>query len=685
MIDQPGDNPHTPISPTQANASGPVAMTKRRRRSRRSGPARPAHAPGPVAVTLPDGRRLSFDAPITGREVASTIGPGLARAAIAIRVDGKACDLATVIDRDAAVAVIARDTPDGLEILRHDAAHVMAEAVKELYPDTQVTFGPATETGFYYDFARNEPFTPDDLEKIEARMREIVRRDEKITREVWDRDAAIAFFRDIGESYKAEYIGEIPPGEELSLYRQGSFVDLCTGPHLPSTGYLGQAFKLMNVAGAYWRGDSRNAQLQRIYGTAWANQKELDQYLFRLEEAERRDHRRLGRELELFHLQEEAVGSVFWHPKGWTLFRIIENYLRNRLHAAGYQEVKAPQLLDRSLWEASGHWENFRESMFIAETRDKRVLAVKPMNCPGHVLIFRNRLRSYRELPLRLAEFGSCHRNEPSGALHGIMRVRGFTQDDAHIFCTEDQVTSESIAICQLLLSVYRAFGFDDVEIKFADRPPQRVGSDAVWDRAENDLKAAVEAAGLPYTRNPGEGAFYGPKLEFHLRDALDRQWQCGTLQLDFNMPGRLGATYVGEDGGRHTPVMLHRAILGSMERFIAILIEHYAGRFPLWLAPVQIVVATITSEASDYASEVARVCAAADLRCVLDTGNEKIGYKVREHTLAKVPVLLVVGRLEAANRSVALRRLGGIEQEVLALSEAVARLKEEAAVPSST
>ena len=685
MIDQPDYNPHTPISPTQANASGPVAMTKRRRGSRRSGSARPAHAPGPVAVTLPNGRRLRFDAPITGREVASTIGPGLARAAIAIRVDGKPCDLATVIDRDAAVAVIARDTPDGLEILRHDAAHVMAEAVKELYPDTQVTFGPATETGFYYDFARNEPFTPDDLEKIEARMREIVRRDEKITREVWDRDAAIAFFRDIGESYKAEYIGEIPPGEELSLYRQGSFVDLCTGPHLPSTGYLGQAFKLMNVAGAYWRGDSRNAQLQRIYGTAWANQKELDQYLFRLEEAERRDHRRLGRELELFHLQEEAVGSVFWHPKGWTLFRIIENYLRNRLDAAGYQEVKAPQLLDRSLWEASGHWENFRESMFIAETRDKRVLAVKPMNCPGHVLIFRNRLRSYRELPLRLAEFGSCHRNEPSGALHGIMRVRGFTQDDAHIFCTEDQVTSESIAICQLLLSVYRAFGFDDVEIKFADRPPQRVGSDAVWDRAENDLKAAVEAAGLPYTRNPGEGAFYGPKLEFHLRDALDRQWQCGTLQLDFNMPGRLGATYVGEDGGRHTPVMLHRAILGSMERFIAILIEHYAGRFPLWLAPVQIVVATITSEASDYASEVARVCAAADLRCVLDTGNEKIGYKVREHTLAKVPVLLVVGRLEAANRSVALRRLGGIEQEVLALSEAVARLKEEAAVPSST
>src|SRR6516162_4417001 len=528
----------------------------------------------PIAVTLPDGKRLEFSGPVTGSDVARVIGPGLAKAAIAVQVDGRARDLAAVVDRAATVAVITRDTPEGLEILRHDAAHVMAEAVKELYPGTQVTFGPATETGFYYDFARDEPFIPDDLAKIEARMREIVRRDETITREVWDRDAAVAFFRAIGEKYKAEYIGEIPAGEEISLYRQGGFVDLCTGPHLPSTGYLGQAFKLMNVAGAYWRGDPRNAQLQRIYGTAWASQKELDQYLFRLEEAERRDHRRLGRELELFHLQEEAVGSVFWHPKGWTLFRVIEKYLRMRLDAARYQEVKGPLLLDRSLWEASGHWDNFRENMFLAESRDERVLAVKPMNCPGHVLIFRNRLRSYRELPLRLAEFGSCHRNEPSGALHGIMRVRGFTQDDAHIFCTEDQVTNESIEICQLLLSVYRDFGFDDVEIKFADRPPQRVGSDTVWDRAEHDLKTAVELAGLPYTYNPSEGAFYGPKLEFHLRDALGRQWQCGTLQLDFNMPERLGATYVGEDGGRHTPVMLHRAILGSMERFIAILIE---------------------------------------------------------------------------------------------------------------
>jgi threonyl-tRNA synthetase len=643
-----------------------------------------AQAPSPVAVTLPDGKRLEFAAPVTGGGIAAAIGPGLAKAAIAIRVDGKARDLATTLDRDAAVTVITRDTPEGLEILRHDAAHVMAEAVKELYHDTQVTFGPATETGFYYDFARSEPFTPDDIEKIEARMREIVRRDETITREVWDRDAAVAFFRDIGESYKAEYIGEIPPGEEISLYRQGGFVDLCAGPHLPSTGYLGQAFKLMNVAGAYWRGDSRNAQLQRVYGTAWANQKELDQYLFRLEEAERRDHRRLGRELDLFHLQEEAAGSVFWHPKGWTLFRIIESYLRKRLDTADYQEVKGPLLLDRSLWEASGHWENFRENMFLAETRDERVLAIKPMNCPGHVLIFRNRLRSYRELPMRLAEFGSCHRNEPSGALHGIMRVRGFTQDDAHIFCTEDQVTSESIVICQLLLSVYRDFGFEDVEVKFADRPPQRVGGDAVWDRAERDLKAAVELSGLPYTYNPGEGAFYGPKLEFHLRDALGRQWQCGTLQLDYMMPERLGASYVGEDGARHVPVMLHRAILGSMERFIAILIEHYAGRFPLWLAPVQIVVATITSEAADYAGEVARACAAAGLRAVLDVGNEKINYKVREHSLAKIPIMLVAGRRETANRSVALRRFGGNEQEILALGEAVARLKTEAMEPSS-
>ena len=641
--------------------------------------------PAPIAVSLPDGKRLEFAGPVTGDEIAAAIGPGLAKAAIAVRIDGRPHDLATVVDRAAAIAIITREMPEGLEILRHDAAHVMAEAVKELYPDTQVTFGPATETGFYYDFARAEPFTPEDLERIETRMCEIVRRDEKITREVWNRDAAIAFFDRIGETYKAEYIGEIPEGEEISLYRQGDFVDLCVGPHLPSTGYLGQAFKLMNVAGAYWRGDPRNAQLQRVYGTAFASQKELDQYLFQLEEAERRDHRRLGRELDLFHIGEEAVGSVFWHPKGWRLFRIIENYLRMRLDAAGYLEVKGPQLLDRSLWEASGHWEKFRENMFIAESRDDKVLALKPMNCPGHVLIFRNRLHSYRELPLRLAEFGSCHRNEPSGALHGIMRVRAFTQDDAHIFCTEDQVTAESIAFCDLLLSVYRDFGFDDVAIKFADRPPVRAGSDEVWDRAEAALRDAVEAAGLSYTLNPGEGAFYGPKLEFVLRDALGRDWQCGTLQLDFVLPERLDASYVGEDGGRHRPAMLHRAIFGSLERFIGVLIEHYAGRFPLWLAPVQIVVASITSEGAEYAAEVARECAAAGLRVELDAGNEKITYKVREHSLAKVPIMLVVGRREVANRSVALRRLGGKEQEALALGEAVARLKQEATVPSSS
>ena len=642
----------------------------------------PGHAAGPVTVTLPDGSRREFADPVTGAELAAAIGPGLAKAAVAVKIDGRPRDLATLIDHDAAVAIITRDMPEGVEILRHDAAHVMAEAVKELYPETQVTFGPATETGFYYDFARATPFTPDDLERIEERMRDIVRRDEPINREVWDRDKAVAFFDRIGERYKAEYIGEIPPEQEISLYRQGNFVDLCVGLHLPSTGRLGQAFKLMNVAGAYWRGDPNNAQLQRVYGTAWPNQKELDQYLFRLEEAERRDHRRLGRELDLFHLQEEAVGSIFWHPKGWKLFRIIEDYMRRRLDAAGYQEVKGPQLLDRSLWETTGHWENFRENMFIAESRDEKILALKPMNCPGHVLIFRNRLRSYRELPLRLAEFGSCHRNEPSGALHGIMRVRAFTQDDAHIFCTADQVTSEAIAFCELLLSIYRDFGFADVAIKFADRPPHRTGSDEVWDRAEHDLKAAVEAAGLSYTVNPGEGAFYGPKLEFVLRDALGRDWQCGTLQLDFNMPERLGATYVGEDGGRHVPVMLHRAILGSFERFIGILIEHYAGNLPLWLAPVQAVVASITEEASPYAEEVARELTAAGLRAIADPGNEKISYKVREHSLAKVPLILAVGRREAEQRTVSLRRLGSPAQEALALGEAIARLKVEAVPP---
>jgi len=647
--------------------------------------AAPASA-SPVAVTLPDGSVRTFAGPLSGAELAKSIGPGLAKAALAITVDGAPRDLAATIDHNAKVAIVTRTSPEALEILRHDAAHVMAEAAKELYPDVQVTFGPATETGFYYDFARDEPFTPEDLGKIERRMHEIVDRDEAITREVWSRDEAVRFFKSIGEKYKAEWIQEIPPEEEISIYKQGGFTDLCTGPHLPSTGKLGHAFKIMKVAGAYWRGDAKNQQLQRVYGTAWAEQKQLDTYLFQLEEAEKRDHRRLGRELGLFHQQEEAVGSVFWHPKGWTVFRVIERYIRHRLEHAGYVEVKTPQLVDRALWEASGHWEKFRHNMFTVKDEDEgheRILALKPMNCPGAVQIFRQGLKSYRDLPLRLAEFGSCHRNEPSGALHGIMRVRAFTQDDGHIFCTEDQITSESIAFCDLLRSVYKDFGFEDVAVKFSDRPAMRAGSDAIWDKAEAALKHATEAAGLPYTLNPGEGAFYGPKLEFVLRDTIGREWQCGTLQVDFVLPERLDASYIGEDGQRHRPVMLHRAILGSFERFIAILIEHYAGRFPMWLAPVQASVLTITSDADDYAKEVAAVCAEAGLRVETDLRNEKINFKVREHSLAKVPALLVVGKREAETRAVALRRLGGKEQEILALDAAVARLKQEAAAPA--
>jgi threonyl-tRNA synthetase len=646
----------------------------------------PPESSAPVAVTLPDGSVRKFPGPVSGAELAKAIGPGLAKAALALKVNGSAKDLAAVIDRDAKVAIVTRTSPEALELLRHDAAHVMAEAAKELFPDVQVTFGPATESGFYYDFARDHPFTPEDLAKLEQRMHEIVDRDEAITREVWSRDDAVRFFRSIGEKYKAEWIQEIPPHEEISIYRQGKFVDLCAGPHLPSTGRLGHAFKVMKVAGAYWRGDAKNQQLQRVYGTAFPDQKQLDAYLHQLEEAEKRDHRRLGRELDLFHQQEEAVGSIFWHPKGWTLFRTVEAYMRRRLEAAGYLEVKTPQLIDRALWEASGHWEKFRQNMFTVKDEDaghEHVLALKPMNCPGAVQIFRQGLKSYRDLPLRLAEFGSCHRNEPSGALHGIMRVRAFTQDDAHIFCTEDQIEPESVAFCELLRNIYRDFGFEEITVKFADRPDLRAGTDAVWDKAEAALKRAAVAAGLPHTRNPGEGTFYGPKLEFVLRDAIGRDWQCGTLQLDFVLPERLDASYIGEDGQRHRPVMLHRAILGSLERFIGILIEQYSGRFPLWLSPVQATVLTITSDADPYAREVAEVAAAAGLRVEADLRNEKITYKVREHSLARVPVLLVVGKREAETRSVAIRRLGGKEQEILALDEAVARLKAEAAPPS--
>jgi threonyl-tRNA synthetase len=636
-----------------------------------------------VIITLPDGSKRDFDGPVTGAAIAGSIGAGLAKAALAIEVDGAQWDLTRPIESDASVAIITRDSDDALELLRHDCAHVMAQAVKELYPDVQVTIGPSIEDGFFYDFARKTPFTPEDLGDIEKRMAEIVDRDDKILREVWGRTEAIDFFKQAGEHYKAEIISDLPESEDITIYRQGDWLDLCRGPHLPSTGKLGKAFKLTKLAGAYWRGDSQNEQLQRIYGTCWRNEKELKAYLHMVEEAEKRDHRRLGREMDLFHQQEEATGSVFWHEKGWTFYRIIEAYMRRRLEAENYIEVKTPQLIDRSLWEASGHWEKFQENMFIAES-EERMLAVKPMNCPGHVQIFKRGVTSYRDLPIRMAEFGSCHRNEPSGALHGLMRVRAFTQDDAHIFCTEDQIIAETKSFCELLKSIYKDFGFEQVLVKFADRPPVRAGEDAVWDKAESSLKQATEAAGLEFTLNPGEGAFYGPKLEFVLQDAIGRDWQCGTLQVDFVMPSRLDANYVGEDGEKHRPVMLHRAILGSFERFIAILIENYAGRFPLWLAPRQIVVATITNEADGYAAQVRDACAAAGLRAEADLRNEKINYKVREHSHAKVPALFVVGKREAEEGTVAIRRLGGKQQEVLALDEAINRLTKEAAAPGA-
>jgi threonyl-tRNA synthetase len=635
------------------------------------------------AITLPDGSVRQFDAPVTGTDVAAAIGPGLARAALAMKLDGRTVDLATSIDDDANIVFITRRDPEALDMIRHDAAHVLAEAVQDLYPGTQVTIGPSIENGFYYDFARNEPFTPDDFPAIEAKMRDIIGRAAKFERRVVDREEAIAFFQAKGEKYKAQLIQDLPATETITLYSQGDWVDLCRGPHMRNTADVGPAFKLMKVAGAYWRGDHRNAMLSRIYGTAWRDQKELDAYLHQLEEAERRDHRRIGREMDLFHIQEEAVGSIFWHPKGWKLYRTVESYMRRRLDAAGYQEVKTPQLVDRALWEKSGHWENYRDHMFIAQVEDEnKFLALKPMNCPCHVQIFRHGLRSYRELPLRMAEFGSCHRYEPSGALHGIMRVRAFTQDDAHIFCTEAQIAPETVRFVELLSSVYRDFGFPDVSIKLADRPDIRAGADDVWDRAEGALKEACATAGVDYTLNPGEGAFYGPKLEFVLRDAIGREWQCGTLQLDFVLPERLDAEYVGEDGARHRPVMLHRAILGSFERFLGILIEQYAGRFPLWLAPVQAVVATIVSDADDYAQEAAAVFARAGLVVNTDLTNQKINAKVREHSLALVPILAVVGRKEGETRTVALRRLGSQGQEVLPLEEAARILASEATPP---
>ena len=633
-------------------------------------------------VTLPDGSTRSYDAPVTPAQVAADIGPGLAKAAMLAVVDGDEWDIGRVIETDAALSLVTSKDDAILATIRHDAAHVMAEAVLELYPETQVTIGPSIENGFYYDFYRETAFGEDDLAAIEKRMHDIVDRDEPIIRNVWSRDEAVAFYRERNEPFKIELVEAIPAGETVTFYQQGDFIDLCRGPHLASTGRMGHAFKLMSLAGAYWRGDSSRPMLQRIYGTAWRTEKELNAYLHMLEEAEKRDHRKLGKQLNFFHLQEEAVGSVFWHPKGWTMYREIEAYVRRRLESDGYDEVKTPQLVDRALWEASGHWDKFRENMFTADAEDDRTLALKPMNCPCHVQIFRQGIKSYRDLPLRMAEFGSCHRNEPSGALHGIMRVRAFTQDDAHIFCTEDQITAESVKFCALLQSIYADFGFEEVRVKFSDRPEVRAGEDDVWDRAESALTDATKAARLETTLNPGEGAFYGPKLEFVLRDAIGRDWQCGTLQVDFVLPERLDAEFVAEDGSRRRPVMLHRAILGSMERWIGIIIEQFAGRMPPWLAPVQVVVASITDSANDYAQKVADAAAARGLRVETDLRNEKISYKVREHSVSKVPFILAVGGREEEAGTVALRRLGSNDQQVIDMAEALDQLRGESLPP---
>ncbi|MCC7200998.1 MAG: threonine--tRNA ligase [Gammaproteobacteria bacterium] len=629
-------------------------------------------------ITLPDGSQRSYEGPVTVAEVAQSIGAGLARAALAGVVDGTQVDTSHRIEGDAALRIITARDPEGLEIIRHSTAHLLAQAVQAIYASAQVTIGPVIDDGFYYDFAFERPFTLDDLALFEAKMKELAKADTPVHRRLLPRDEAIAHFKAIGEHYKAEIIESIPAGEQISLYGQGDWEDLCRGPHVPSTGRLG-AFKLMKVAGAYWRGDSRNAMLTRVYGTAWPDEKQLKDYLTRLEEAEKRDHRRIGRELGLFHQQEEAVGSVFWHPKGWTLWRTIERYMRERLGRAGYVEVRSPQLIDRTLWEKSGHWENYAPNMFIAES-EERVLAVKPMNCPGHVLIYKQGIKSYRDLPLRIAEFGACHRNEPSGALHGLMRVRAFTQDDAHIFCTEEQINSETVAFCDLLLSVYADFGFKEVRVKFSDRPPQRAGSDETWDKAEGALRTAVEAAGLEYTMNKGEGAFYGPKLEFVLRDAIGRDWQCGTLQLDFVLPGRLGAEYVAEDGTRRNPVMLHRAILGSFERFIGILIENHAGKLPTWLAPVQAVVMAITDKQADFVRESTEFLKNQGLLVESDLRNEKVGFKIREHTLMRVPYLLVAGDREVESRALAVRTRSGKDLGVMPLAEVAARIKADVA-----
>ena len=649
----------------------------------------------PVNLKLPDGSVRTFAGPVTGTTLAADIGPGLLKAALAIYVNGELWDLNRPIAEDSNVSLLTGRDEAALDLLRHDCAHIMAEAVQELFPKTQVTIGPNIEDGFFYDFARDKPFSEDDLEKIEARMHEIVERNEEIIREEWDRADAIKYFTDKGEIYKAEIITDLPEDQTITIYRQGDWLDLCRGPHLPSTGKLGKYFKLMKVAGAYWRGDSNNEMLTRIYGTCWADKKQLKAYLTRLEEAEKRDHRKLGREMDLFHLQEEAQGSVFWHPQGYKVWLEVEAYIRRRLSGNGYQEIKTPQILDSKFWEQSGHWSKFRENMFVVPdeapsveddqpvvSHDAKLMALKPMNCPAHVQVFKQGTKSYRDLPIRLAEFGCCHRNEPHGALHGLMRVRQMTQDDAHIFCREDQIISESVDFCALLYSVYKDLGFTDIAVKLATRPDVRAGEDDTWDRAEAGLAEALKTAGLEYEVLPGEGAFYGPKLEFHLRDAIGRTWQCGTLQLDFVLPERLDASYVGQDNQRHRPVMLHRAVLGTLERFIGIMIEHYAGRFPLWLAPTQVVVTTITTDVNDYAAEVAAQLEAAGLRVHLDLRNEKINYKVREHSHAKVPAILVCGAREAETNAVSVRRLGSKDQTVISVDDVLKQLSEEATAP---
>ena len=635
-----------------------------------------------INIKFPDGKSTKIEKGLSGFDIAKQISISLSKTAIAFKVNGKILDLSRTVENDSEIQILTKEDNEALDIIRHDCAHVMAEAVQSLYPGTQVTIGPSIENGFYYDFARKEPFAISDLPKIEKKMHEIINRNEKFTREVWSRDEAIKFFKSKGEEYKVELIEDLNEDEEITVYKQGEWLDLCRGPHMMSTKQIGKGFKLMKVAGAYWRGDSNNAMLTRIYGTAWRNEKELESHLLQIEEAEKRDHRKLGKEMNLFHFQEEAPGAVFWHPKGWKLFQSLINYMRKRQDDAGYVETNTPDMMDKSLWETSGHWDKFSEMMFRTEAKDEKIYAIKPMNCPGAVEVFKQGLKSYRDLPFLLSEFGKVHRYEPSGALHGLMRVRAFTQDDAHIFCTEDQITQESKTVCDLILSIYKDFGFDNVRIKFSDRPEKRVGDDAVWDKAEAALMQAMEATGLEYTLNPGEGAFYGPKLEFVLRDAIGRDWQCGTLQVDLNLPERLGATYVAEDGQKKVPVMLHRALFGSLERFTGILIEHYAGHLPLWLSPLQIVVATITSESDNYAFNVKDQLTKNGLVTEVDIRNEKIGYKIREHSNAKVPVILAVGKKEADEKTVSVRRLGSQDTKNIKLDELIKSLQKESLSP---